>query len=142
MTTPQQTDASDRRQASETAFVVGGGPVGREVATRLTNSGEAVTFLDQSPPSNPPSGQTVRAVDSFEGDALEASGLGDASTVIVLDSDDATNLLVAQLARARFDVDRVLVRLNEPERASVFDRPGIETVDATAAIADAVTDQW
>jgi trk system potassium uptake protein TrkA len=141
--TIQDTTLDSTHQASdEFAFVVGGGPVGREVADRLTVDGETVTFVDRAPSTDPPPSQTVQAVNSFEATALDDAGLGDATTALVLEADDATNLLVAQLARTRFDVDRVLVRLNDPDRASVFERPGIETVDTTAALATAVTEQW
>lgn len=142
MTIHDSSTKLDRESRETFAFVVGGGPVGCEVADRLTSDGEAVTFLDTAPPTDPPPGQTVRAVDSFEADDLQKAGFDDATAALVLEPDDATNLLVAQLARARFGVDRVLVRLDDPDLASAFERPGIETVDATSALADAVTEQW
>lgn len=142
MTTQDTTTDSGRHASEEFAFVVGGGPVGREVADRLTLGGEAVTFVDRAPSTDPPPAQTVQAVNSFEATALDAAGFGDATTALVLEPDDATNLLVAQLARTRFGVERVLVRLNDPDRASVFEQPGIETVDTSAALANAVTEQW
>ncbi|CQH57502.1 TrkA-N domain protein [Halobacterium hubeiense] len=135
--------ATDRtRQGEDAVFVVGGGAVGRAVADRLAADGETVTRVDRSPTTDPPPGQTVRTVDALDAHSLRGAGLDEATTVLALEPDDATNLLVAQLARTTFGVERVLVRTNDPDRASAFELGGVETVDAAAALARAVADRW
>ncbi|WP_256947090.1 NAD-binding protein, partial [Halobacterium hubeiense] len=96
----------------------------------------------RSPTTDPPPGQTVRTVDALDAHSLRGAGLDEATTVLALEPDDATNLLVAQLARTTFGVERVLVRTNDPDRASAFELGGVETVDAAAALARAVADRW
>lgn len=122
-------------------FVVGGGHVGERVADELAAAGETVTLVDQSPPSDPPPGASAVGVDGLDHEALEAVGLSNATTVIVLATDDATNLLVAHLARSQFDVDRVVVRVNDPKREPAFEDVDVETLDVTGVLADAVTGQ-
>jgi trk system potassium uptake protein TrkA len=140
-----------RQNAVETAFVVGGGRLGARVANRLATAGEPVTLVtrdpddtatSRDPPGTSPSAQSVELVDSIDGYSLESAGLGRASAVLALDENDATNLLVAQLARSRFDVDRVLVRVNDPGREPAFENVDVDTVDTAAVLADAVVDQW
>lgn len=143
MTTTQHSAVeSNRLRTDGSAFVVGGGRVGQRVANELTEAGETVTFVDRSPPTDPPPEQRVETVDTLDGAALDAVGFGDATAVLVLEPDDATNLLVAQLARSRFDVDNVLVRVNDPERVPAFDDVAVETVEATEALVAAVTERW
>jgi len=140
-----------RQDAVERAFVVGGDHVGERVANRLAAAGESVTLVTRDPDEqgssrdttgHSPWAQSVELVDSIDGHSLESAGLGRASTVLALDGNDATNLLVAQLARSRFDVDRVLVRVNDPGREPAFEGVDVETFDTTGVLADAVFDQW
>jgi Trk K+ transport system NAD-binding subunit len=142
MTTKPTRHADTTETDAGATFVVGGGPTGRVVAERLTARGESVTFVDRGSLSDPPPGHDVRRVDSFDVDALRTAGLEDAATVVVLSGDDACNLMVAQHARSRFGADRVVVAVNDPEKRSAFDALGVETLDATAAIGNTVTEHW
>lgn len=142
MTTPSHTTNAPRQSTAPVTFVVGGGLVGREVATRLLADGEPVTLVDPDPPTDPPQGLLVHEARVPDAETLNDAGLGDADVVVVLGTDDARNLLVAQLARVRFDVDRVIVRVNDPDREPAFDRPGVETVDTSTAIAQTTVDLW
>jgi Trk K+ transport system NAD-binding subunit len=138
----RQTSNTTPTISDESTFVVGGGRVGHEVADRLTKNGETVTFVDRVPPTDPPPGQSVHSIDSLTAQSLYDVDFDDATAALILEPDDAVNLLLAQLARTRFDVDRVLVLVNDPGRACAFDRLDVETIDATAAIASAVSDRW
>lgn len=142
MTTSSHTTNAPRQSTAARTFVVGGGLVGREVATRLLADGEHVTLVDTDPPTDPPRGLSVHEAQVPNAETLRDAGLDDAGVVVVLGVDDARNLLVAQLARVRFDVDRVIVRVNEADREPIFDRPGVETVDTSTAIAQTAFDLW
>jgi trk system potassium uptake protein TrkA len=136
-----------RQDAVDRAFVVGSGRLATRVANRLATAGEPVTLvtldpedavLTREPRTTSPSTPSVELIDSIDGHTLESVGLGRASAVLVLGENDATNLLVAQLARSRFGVDSVLVRVNDPERESAFERLHVETVDTEGMLADAI----
>jgi Trk K+ transport system NAD-binding subunit len=142
MTTPRDTTNATRRPTAATTFVVGGGVVGREVAAQLSAQGESVTRVVTTPPADAQPGYPVHVVESLDAEGLATAGLDDAGAVVVLEADDARNLLVAQLARTRFGVDRVLVRVDDPEREPLYERLGVDVVDTTLAIADTAVDQW
>jgi trk system potassium uptake protein TrkA len=72
--------------------------------------------------------------------ALEAAGVADASTVVVATRSDRRNLLIAQLVRTRFDVPRVVVLVNVPERLEPLAEAGHEPVCVTSALADVLTE--
>jgi Trk K+ transport system NAD-binding subunit len=50
------------------------------------------------------------------------------------------NLLVAQLATTRFDVDTVVARANQPNNVEAFEDLDVETISAGFAVADAIDD--
>ena len=117
--------------------VLGDGAVGAEVTRRLQEDDRSVTLIDgSSEPVDVPS----RRFDHTDLSALDDARLDDASAVIVATSSDSRNLLVAQLVRSRFDVDRLLVVANDPGRVDAFADAGHDPVCATTALADAIVD--
>lgn len=142
MTQPRQTTDPTHREAGDSIFVVGGGAVGHEVANRLSAEGESVTCVTTTPPTDSHPSQRVYLAETLDCETLAAADLGDADAVVVLGPDDAQNLLVAQLARTRFDADRVVVRVNDPTRESAFQRTGVEVVDTTQSLAHTAVELW
>ena len=60
--------------------------------------------------------------------ALEDVGIQKASAVIAVTNDDNTNIMIVQLARDLFHVSRVIARLYDPDRESVYQELGIATI--------------
>lgn len=118
-------------------YVLGGGAVGTALAQRLLESNHEVILIDIG--ANPDE-VPARRVDPTDSNALDEAGLSSAATVIVATPSDSRNLLIAQLVRVRFDVDRVLVVANEPDRVEMLTDAGHDTVCASTALADAVVD--
>lgn len=69
---------------------------------------------------------------------LENAEVQKASAVIAVTDHDNTNIMVAQLARDFFHVDKVIARLYDPERESVYQEFGIETICPAVLSAKAV----
>lgn len=69
---------------------------------------------------------TVLHGDATDPQLLEEAGAGSADAVIVALAADERNLAVAQQARLRFRVPRVLAVLNDPESEEVFRKLGVE----------------
>lgn len=118
-------------------FVLGGGHTGRAVARRLRANGHAVALIDET--------RHDSALPGTEGDptdvrVLDDAGVERASRVIVASRSDRRNLLIAQLVRSRYDVDRVLVLANEPPRFDLFADAGHEPVCATTALSEALVE--
>lgn len=137
-TVQRMTDVSPRKEGE--IFVVGGGHLGHDIARRLVARGQSVTVIDSTPMPEPPAELTVERVDVLDGRALSPVGLADDATVLAFSESDGTNLLLAQLARSRYDVDRILVRVNDPRRESAFENLDVEVVSVHTTLGRSIVD--
>ncbi|MEF8828296.1 MAG: cation:proton antiporter [Haloarcula sp.] len=124
-------------------LIVGGGRVGRELATRYESRGEEVVLVDSDEDTverTRADGHRVVHGDATNTSVLEEAGADRASVVVAATADDDVNLLVAQLATTRFDVDTVVARANQPNNVDAFADLDVETISASFAVADAIDD--
>jgi len=124
-------------------LIVGAGRVGRELATRYESRGEEVVLIDRDPDTVErvrADGHRVVSGDATDAAALETAGADRAGVVVAATADDDVNLLVAQLATTRFDVDTVVARANQPDNVAAFEDLDVETISAGFAVADAIDD--
>jgi Trk K+ transport system NAD-binding subunit len=121
-------------------IIVGGGRVGRTLAARLEDRGETVIIEhDQSAIERArKEGFTTHAGDGTDADELRNAGVDNANIVITATNDDDANLLSAQLATARFGVEQVISRVNDPKNRDVFEDIGVRTVSETLSTAWAI----
>jgi trk system potassium uptake protein TrkA len=122
------------------AIVAGGGKVGSNVARTLLRRGHEITLIEQIRE------RYERLEQEFEhqvhnGDAtelfvLERAGIGrPADIVIAVTGDDEDNLVIGQLAREKYGIERVIARVNDPRNQQLFDLLGIkQTVSATQMV--------
>ena len=125
-------------------IVVGGGRVGRELTERLEDRGENVVIVEDDEmtvESVRNDGFTVHKGDGTSTDTLQAAGAENAKIVVAATGDDDANLLVAQLAKSKFDVERVLARANDPGNVEAFEDLGVRTISSTMATAWALDNQ-
>ncbi|MFC6716930.1 cation:proton antiporter [Natrialbaceae archaeon GCM10025810] len=119
-------------------IIVGGGRVGRALATRLENRGENVVLVDRDPSvvaDLRQEGFTAREADGTNPDALRAAGIEEGKIVVATTADDDTNLLVSQLARTTFGVETVVARVNTPENVDAFEALEVRAIDVSSATA-------
>ena len=119
-------------------IIVGGGRVGRALATRLENRGEFVVIIERDEDQLERArneGFTVRLGDATDADVLQGAGIGEAKMVVAATADDDRNLLVCQLARSKFGVERVFSRVNEPDNVAAFDTLDVTAIDVSTATA-------
>ena len=122
------------------AIVAGGGKVGANVARTLLKRNHEVTLIEQER-------ERYEALENeFEyqvhnGDAtelfvLERAGIArPADIVIAVTGDDEDNLVIGQLAREKYRIDRVVARVNDPRNQQLFDLLGLQqTVSATQMV--------
>ena len=124
-------------------LIVGGGRVGRELAVRYESRGEEVVLIDSDEDTverTRADGHRVVHGDATAANVLEDAGANRASVVVAATADDDVNLLVAQLATTRFDVDTVVARANQPDNVEAFEDLDVETISAGFAVADAIDD--
>ena len=141
MSTSSSRIESKVHTTERTVHVVGGCPVGHDVARRLADRGLAVHLHDPEPSSDLPETLEVHDVPSLDAESFEGTGLGDDAILLAVNPADSTNLLLAQVARTRFGVDHVLARVNDPRRISAFEDAGIDTLDASAILGHAIADR-
>jgi trk/ktr system potassium uptake protein len=122
------------------AIVVGGGKVGSTVARALLKRGHEVTLIEQRLDRYETLEQEfehqVQVGDATEMSVLERAGIArPADIVIAVTGDDEDNLVIGQLAREKYAVERVIARVNDPRNQPHFDLLGIpQTVSATQMV--------
>src|SRR6266550_1310963 len=123
-------------------LVVGAGRVGSAVAKSALAAGHEVSVLDEDPLSHErlDAGQSRSWDDSggqftvgtaLETDALIQAGIERADVFIASTAGDNTNLVIAQIAQKRFEVEKVIVRVMDPFRASWYGEQGLHTISPT-----------
>jgi trk system potassium uptake protein TrkA len=121
-------------------LIAGGGKVGSNLARTLIRAGHEVTLIEQR----------AERYDNLEAELEHQVLKGDATEIFVLEragikrppdivvavtGDDEDNIVICQLARERYGVQKVIARVNDPRNQSYFDLLGISpTVSATSAI--------
>jgi Trk K+ transport system NAD-binding subunit len=128
---------------SRCALVVGGGYVGRTVATHLSDEYD-VTFVSRN---RQVVERTARDdVDAHHAEEIDANTLNeadaeDASLAVVASADDGVNFLVAQLLRTRFGVENVVFRVDDREKLDSFEDLDVETVCVPDLLVEEVSER-
>jgi trk system potassium uptake protein TrkA len=117
------------------AVILGCGRVGSLLASLLFDSGWGVSVVDADPEAFSGLG------DNFSGlrvngritneDTLRLAAIESADIVVVLTSDDLSNLMAGQMALRTFGRQKVLVRVRDPIKAKAYREIGIQTVCPT-----------
>jgi len=120
-------------------IVAGGGKVGFYLARELIAQGHEVLLIEKSAARSEVIAAELGNVVQ-KGNADEASVLGEAGTnradvVVAVTGDDEDNLVICQVAKRRFNVPRVIARINNPKNEGIFRLLGIDsTVSSTDLI--------
>ena len=113
-------------------IIIGCGRLGANLASALSDDGGNVLIMDKNKDSfrrlSPSFGGLSVVANGTDLDALREARIDSASTVIAVTNNDNTNIMVAQMARDLFHVDKVIARLFDPERESVYQEFGIKTI--------------
>jgi trk system potassium uptake protein TrkA len=123
-------------------LIVGSGRVGSAIAKAMLAEGNEVSVLDEDPEAialldkgQPQSwedlGGRFTVGTALEIDALLAAGIDQADAFVASTDGDNTNLVIAQIAKRRFEIDRVVVRVLDPARARWYAEQGLQTVCPT-----------
>jgi trk system potassium uptake protein TrkA len=120
--------------------IMGCGRVGSSIAHTLEDRGHSVAIIDQDPEAfrklrSGFKGIKVTGV-GFDRDVLTEAGIERAGAFAAVSSGDNSNVIAARVARESFGVHRVVARIYDPRRASVYQRLGIPTVATVAWTAD------
>jgi trk system potassium uptake protein len=113
-------------------IIVGCGRDGGELAQALGQRGHQVTVIDRDPAAFerlPASfaGRKVTGV-GFDREVLIAAGVQEVDGLAAATGSDEVNVVVARVARQEFRVPRVVARLDDPRKAEIYRRLGIQSV--------------
>ena len=124
-------------------LIVGCGRVGSAIAQSMAVDGHQVTVVDEDPEARQrlPDDWNGRFVvgHGLETGVLVDSGIAEADAVVVATDGDNTNIVIAQIAKTRFDCPCVVVRVLDPGRAAFYATLGLQTVCPTSGAIDVVT---
>ena len=135
----QPEPSAERGGLSMYLIVVGAGKVGVNLVRELEDQDHEVTLIESS------RSRYLAVEQEFEhrvqyGDAselwvLERAGIVRADMVIAVTGDDEDNILICQVAKEKYGVDRIIARVNNPRNRDHFDLLGISpVVSATGLI--------
>jgi trk system potassium uptake protein TrkA len=125
--------------------------VGSAIAKRMIKQGHDVSVLDESEEAHAlldhdldqtweDSGGRFTVGTALEVEALDAAGIQQADVVVCSTDGDNTNIVVAQIAKKRFQVPKVVVRVLDPYRADWYSQQGLHTVCPTQVAIEMLTD--
>jgi trk system potassium uptake protein len=121
-------------------LIAGGGKVGANLTRSVLDLGHEVTLIEQR------RDRFERLEEEFEhrvqlGDAtelfvLERAGIArPPDLVVAVTGDDEDNIVICQMAREHYGVEKVIARVNDPRNQGLFELTGISpTVSATSII--------
>ena len=120
-------------------IIIGAGKVGWNLARELIDKGNEVTLIDNDRDRYQTVEQelehNVQYGDASELWVLERAGISRADMVIAVTGDDEDNLLICQVAREKYLVDRIIARVNNPRNRQWFELLGVKPyVSATDLI--------
>lgn len=113
-------------------LIVGCGRLGASIANELSNKGKDVTIIDINK-------DNFRKLSrSFEGLTLEGNGtdievlkeaqIVSSDVVLAVSNNDNVNIMVAQIAKKVFGINKVISRLYDPEKQCVYHDMDIRTI--------------
>ena len=119
--------------------VVGAGKVGWNLARELIGKGNEVTVIESDASRfamvEEELEHAVHYGDGSELWVLERAGVARADMVIAVTGDDEDNILICQVAREKYGVERVIARCNNPRNLQHFELLGVKpAVSATDLI--------
>ncbi len=123
-------------------LIVGCGRVGSNLARSMLAEGHTVSCLDQDPESHArlevgldcsweEAGGQFTVGTALETQALEEAGIQDADAFVAATNGDNTNIVIAQIAQRRYNVDTVIARILDPLRAEWYREQGLRTICPT-----------
>lgn len=113
-------------------IVVGAGKVGWNLTRELLEKGHEVTLIENDRERYATVEQelehNIQYGDASELWVLERAGIQRADMVIAVTGDDEDNMLICQVAKEKYLVDRIIARVNNPRNLEHFELLGIKPV--------------
>ena len=127
-------------------IIIGAGKIGFFLAKRLIQNKHTVSIVDKNKLICEETAREVEALvingDGCDPKILEEAGISRCDVVAAVTGDDEDNLIICQLAKERFNVQRTVGRVNNPDNEYTFSELGIDVpVDSTQIIAKIIEEE-
>ena len=123
--------------------VIGCGRVGAGVALELAREGWDVAVVDEREEALGRLGHDWPGAfvvgHGMDLEVLAQAGIDDANAVVVATNGDNTNIVIGQVAKRRFGVANVAVRILDPARAKFYASQGMQTICPTQTAIESLT---
>ncbi|MEA5060423.1 MAG: TrkA family potassium uptake protein [Candidatus Pelethousia sp.] len=121
-----------KKKTAVYTIIIGCGRLGANLANALSDEGGNVLIMDKNKDSFRKLSQSFGGLavvgDGTDFDALKEAQIDHASVAVVVTNNDNANVMIAQIAREVFHVERVIARLYDPEREYIYHEFGIDTI--------------
>ena len=126
-------------------IIVGCGRVGSELAKLLSRESYNVVVIDKDPASFDRLGKTFNGVtlagNGFDKELLKSAGIEKADAVCAVSDNDNANLIVSQVAKTIFNVPKVITRVYDQSKASIYRGHDLEIINGTLLVAAMMRDK-
>lgn len=119
-------------------IIVGCGKLGSTLSEELSDAGHNISVIDRESKrleslGSGFNGLSIKGIE-YDSNVLKEAGITHADYLISVTPDDNLNITVSLVAKETFKVPRVIARVNNPEKKSVFELLDIETINPTELI--------
>ncbi|MDD3274466.1 MAG: NAD-binding protein [Candidatus Omnitrophica bacterium] len=126
--------------------IVGAGKVGYFLARRLCQGKHTISVVDRDRQVCEDIAKELDVLvingDACDPKILEEAGIARADVLAAVTGDDEDNLIICQLAKERFSLQRTVGRVNNPDNEHTFNELGIDVpVDSTKIIAKVIEEE-
>lgn len=123
-------------------IIIGGGKVGYYLTKQLLADGHEVAVIEKNKQKverivNDLGGVAIHG-DGSDSRPMQEAGMNRADIVVAVTGDDEDNLIVCQMAKKKFGVERAIARINNPKNEHIFRLLGI---NITVSYVDAIVAQ-
>lgn len=113
--------------------IIGCGKLGSKLAKELSDEGNDVCVIDRSGDKlntlgSGFNGQRIKGIE-FDSDILEEAGITHTDVMMAVTSDDNINITVSLIAERIFHVPKIIAKVNDPEKSTIYYELGICTIN-------------
>ncbi|MFH0913093.1 MAG: NAD-binding protein [Candidatus Omnitrophota bacterium] len=126
--------------------IVGAGKVGYFLAKRLSLNKHTVSIVEKDKPTCEEIARELDALvingDGCDSHILEEAGIARADVIAAVTGDDEDNLIICQLSKELFKINRTVGRVNNPENEHTFSELGVDVpIDSTKIISKIIEEE-